>query len=428
MKVTVTVLSPELIPLGLVNQFTSMIWTSRTKTFSSFQIWCPLTEENSKLLKRGNLVWTGGDSLAEIESVQNSTDETGSMSIQVSGRTVESWLERRLVLGQYSSKSTLPNHLRNLVNLNAVNPLDSNRVIPFLYLSDDQEDFGEAIAFSTYCSNLATTLFELSAMGRQLFFRVLANVPEKSLTFRVYKGADRSVEQTERPSVVLSTELSDILTDTYRCDSTSWFNSALVKGVESGNDRRTAVVNGGLKGLNRRELYVDAGDILDYEEWPTTVSVTTTVIDKETGEAEVRTVTTAQDPKTGETRVSYSSETVFDTSLENGTEVSTTTSKVPIPDSEYRELLKGRGLSTLSEHPLVESFDAEIRTFGARAYEYGVDYFLGDRVTVQDKNLQLQVSTEITEVEQTWDESGYSVSISFGDTAPTITQLLKRKE
>ena len=64
---------------------------------------------------------------------------------------------------------------------------------------------------------------------------------------------------------------------------------------------------------------------------------------------------------------------------------------------------------------------------GARAYTYGEDYFLGDRITVEDTDVSISVSTEITEVEQSWDEDDYSVILTFGDSAPTITQLIKRR-
>lgn len=375
MNITLTVLSPLLVPLGLLNQFTALTWTSRTTTFGGFELWCPMLPENSELLKPDNLLWIGGDELGVIETIKKSTDEQGGTILQVSGRFIESWLERRIIWGQYSGTEVVSNHLRNMVNLNAISPSDPKRVIPNLRLSTTQEALGPSISFSDSYSNLWNTVVEL-ANSHSLFIRIKANVPGGELLFTILKGTNRSVEQSILPAVVLSTDLSDILTDSYTLDATSWCNMSLVAGAGEGIQRKTSEVNGSLSGLSRRELFVDARDLQDYEEVITSGGTT----------------------------------------------------QVPIATSVYDGMLQERGKSKLGEVPLVESFDANIRMYGPRAYEYGVDYFLGDRITMQDPNLGIQVSTEISEVQQSWDENGYSLSLVLGTSAPTITQLLKRKE
>lgn len=375
MNITLTILSPLLVPLGLLNQFTAMTWTSRTTTFGGFELWCPMLPENSELLKPDNLLWIGGDELGVIETIKKSTDEQGGTILQVSGRFIESWLERRIIWGQYSGTEVVSNHLRNMVNLNAISPSDPKRVIPNLGLSTTQEALGPSISFSDSYSNLWNTVVEL-ANSHSLFIRIKANVPGGELLFTILKGTNRSVEQSILPAVVLSTDLSDILTDSYTLDATTWCNMSLVAGAGEGVQRKTSEVNGSLSGLSRRELFVDARDLQDYEEVITSEGTT----------------------------------------------------RVPIATSVYDGMLQERGKSKLGEVPLVESFDANIRMYGPRAYEYGVDYFLGDRITMQDPNLGIQVSTEISEVQQSWDENGYSLSLVLGTSAPTITQLLKRKE
>ena len=375
MNITLTILSPLLVPLGLLNQFTAMTWTSRTTTFGGFELWCPMLPENSELLKPDNLLWTGGDELGVIETIQKSTDEQGGTILQVSGRFIESWLERRIIWGQYSGTEVVSNHLRNLVTMNAISPSDPKRKIPHLTLAVDQSPLGPSVSFSDSYSNLWTTALEL-ANANSLFLRVKADVPEGELRFTILKGTNRSVEQSILPAVVLSTDLSDILTDSYTLDATTWCNMSLVAGAGEGVQRKTSEINGSLSGLSRRELFVDARDLQDYEEVVTPEGTT----------------------------------------------------RVPIATSVYDGMLQERGKSKLGEVPLVESFDASIRMYGPRAYEYGVDYFLGDRITMQDPNLGIQVSTEISEVQQSWDENGYSLSLVLGTSAPTITQLLKRKE
>lgn len=427
MSITVTVLSPSLVPLGLINKFTALTWTSRTTTFGGFELWCPMLQENSELLKPDNLIWIGGDEVGVVETIQKATDDQGSTTLQVSGRFIESWLERRIIWGQYSATGVVSDHLRNLVNLNAISPSDTKRKIPLLSLATDQSPLGPSISFSNSYANLWTTSLDL-ANANSLFLRILADVPNKELTFKVLQGTDRSLEQGIVPAVVLSTDLSDILSDSYTLDATSWCDMALVAGAGEGVERKTSEVNGSLTGLSRRELFVDARDLQDYEEWPAVVTVTTFILNEGTHEVQVVTTTKKTNPSTGKVTTTTETETKIDSSAIAGSTTTETTVRVPIEDSVYSGMLQERGKSKLQGVPLVESFDANIRMYGARAYEYGVDYSIGDRVTMQDKNLAIQVSTEISEVQQTWDENGYSVSLVLGSSAPTITQLLKRKE
>lgn len=427
MNITLTILSPLLVPLGLLNQFTAMTWTSRTTTFGGFELWCPMLPENSELLKPDNLLWIGGDELGVIETIKKSTDEQGGTILQVSGRFIESWLERRIIWGQYSGTEVVSNHLRNMVNLNAISPSDPKRVIPNLGLSTTQEALGPSISFSDSYSNLWNTVVEL-ANSHSLFIRIKANVPERELLFTILKGTNRSVEQSILPAVVLSTDLSDILADSYTLDATTWCNMSLVAGAGEGVQRKTSEINGSLSGLSRRELFVDARDLQDYEDWPTITTVTTSILNEETHEVQIVTKVEMTSPKTGEKTTTTSTEEKVDETAKAGVVTSEGTTRVPIATSVYDGMLQERGKSKLGEVPLVESFDANIRMYGPRAYEYGVDYFLGDRITMQDPNLGIQVSTEISEVQQSWDENGYSLSLVLGTSAPTITQLLKRKE
>lgn len=425
MNLTVTVLSPDLVPLGLVNKFTALTWTSRTKDFGGFELWCPLIPENTELLKPDNLVWKGGNTVGVIETLQEDIDEEGGMTLQVSGRFIESWLKRRIIWGQYSATDTISNHIRSMVKTNAISPTDSKRILPHLSLAVNQTSLGPSTTFTKSYSNLWDTALEL-ANSNSLFLRILADIPNKNLAFKVLKGTDRSIEQESVPAVVLSTDLSDILSDSYTMDATSWCDTALVAGAGEGSLRKRAEVNGSLTGVARRELFVDARDIQDYEEWPSVTTVTTFILDAETHEVQIVTKVEMTNPSTGEKTTTSTTETKIDQNAQAGSIVTEGVTQVPIEASVYTGMLQERGKAKLLETPLVQSFNANIRMYGERAYEYGVDYFIGDRITMQDRKLSIQVSTEISEAQEIWDENGYSVALTLGTSAPTITQLIRK--
>ena len=100
----------------------------------------------------------------------------------------------------------------------------------------------------------------------------------------------------------------------------------------------------------------------------------------------------------------------------------TTTS---LTDAQYRATLVQRGKEKLAEHEVTETFDAQIRQFGDVQYEFGVDYVKGDKVTIIDEQLMVQVSATVTSVEEDFDDE-YALILTFGYSYPTILQKVKR--
>lgn len=435
----VIVLTKDLEPLGPVNRMTALRWTKRFAATGDFELWCPLTEENAKLLKEDNLIWIGTDSLGVIETSQKTKGTDGKLGLQVSGRFNEVWLARRIVWDRVFGTDKVSNFMRTMVYNNAVNPSITARKLPHIVLQEDAEVKGPEVDYSANKDNLWSALTELGA-AHWLSPRLFADVPNKTCIFTVLSAEDRSTEQTENDPVVLSSELSDILSSEYTSDITNYKNMALIAGQGEGVKRKIVTINSSLEGLGRRELYVDARDVPDTEPWDYTKTVEAHIVKTERDDNNVaiawlvKTTTTKNmtNQRTGETKTEQSSSSTWETDrseFETGI-ISTETGveEVPLPDDVYAAMLaeRGRAKLNLAENARIQAFNSQVRMQGARAYTYGVDYFLGDRITVEDTDLMIRVSTEITEVEQAWDVDGYSVILTLGQSAPTITQLIRK--
>jgi len=98
----------------------------------------------------------------------------------------------------------------------------------------------------------------------------------------------------------------------------------------------------------------------------------------------------------------------------------------PLAPEEYRELLVTRGTEKLAENQLVQSFSAEVRTNNP-TYEYGVDFFLGDTITVTDERLGVSVDAVVQGIERSVSRSGESMSLILGYSQPTLHERLRRK-
>ena len=94
-------------------------------------------------------------------------------------------------------------------------------------------------------------------------------------------------------------------------------------------------------------------------------------------------------------------------------------------ENEYVEAMKQRGLEKLSEYVKSQSFEASIRVFGDTQYTFGKDYFVGDKITMQDKRLGVQVDAIISEAEEDFEDT-YGLSLTVGFSNLTILQKIDR--
>ncbi len=92
-------------------------------------------------------------------------------------------------------------------------------------------------------------------------------------------------------------------------------------------------------------------------------------------------------------------------------------------DIESSADLMQRGEVKLSEHKRTNSFQSEILLSGP--FQYQKDWNVGDIVTVQNKDWNITMDTRITEVEEIYEAGGLKLSVTFGESIPTLTQKLK---
>lgn len=357
--------------IGEVNQYNSLIWPDKFNGYASFELWAPITEENSEYFKKGNILWCGGDNAAVIEIVKSTIDDKGTKTFNVKGRTLEMILTTRIIWGTYNASNKCTSTIMyEIVNQNCVNPTNASRKIPYLECAEDKQLGGKMSIQKTgeEVYDVLTTI----ASNKDLGFNVLFRPKEKKLIFEVIAGVDRTIEQSEVDPVEFSTDLEDILSSSYYTNNQDEKNVAFIQGEGDGTSRVSQVSgNNELEGFNRKELYVDARDI----------------------------------------------QTEF--TNEDG---ATTT----LTSEEYDAALVNRGNDKLAECKTIETFEAQIRVFGDIQYEFGKDYQKGDKVTVRDRQLNVVVSARITEVEEDFDDE-YALVLTFGYSYPTIMQKVKQQ-
>lgn len=356
--------------IGGINHFTSLMWPDAFNGYTTFELNAPVTEENKMLIKQNNIIWCGGDKAAKIEIISFEMNDDGEKTFKVKGRTLEQILTTRVVFGTYNcTNKKSSTAMYEIVNSQCVNPTDENRKIPFLECAAD-EKIGKTISFQKTGGEVYDAITSI-AKDADLGFDILFRPKEKKLIFKVHAGVDRTAESSNE-QVVFSTALEDLLKSSYYTNNQDVKTLAYVAGEGDGINRKY-IVSGNIttKGFARKELYVDARDV----------------------------------------QSEYKNE-----------DGSTST----LTDDEYNNLLNDRGIEKLSACDLTETFEASMRVVGNVQYVYGVDYFKGDKVIVEDEEIGVKVIAKITEVSENYDDK-YELEITFGYSYPTLIEKLKQR-
>ena len=168
-----------------------------------------------------------------------------------------------------------------------------------------------------------------------------------------------------------------------------------VGGQQGEGIERRVIEVGSFSGLNRHEIFIDARDVeeMDEDEQPIPEQQ---IIQKLTDRGQQQLNELLQ-------------EEYLEAQL-----------LTPISRTEYE-----REFSYLSTLQISESVTKRTRTLSA--FNYQLDYDLGDIVTVQNKDWGVTLNARITEIKETYEESGFGLEATFGNNRPTLIQKIKQE-
>lgn len=352
--------------LGILESYSSLIWRRKYSKCGEFELHCSLTPDTLNLLKRGNIIWKNDDQEAGYIEYRNlRQDREGNEVLVIKGKFLTGYLGRRVIWGTENLNTTSENTIRELVNKNAINPVNIDRKIELMALGEVGNYTQETNIQVSY-KNLLETVEEIANIS-ELGIRTLLGIENKQMLLDIYEGLDRTASNGVNPPAIFSKEFENILEQEYTDSLNNYKNTALVAGEGEGIAREFISIEEGT-GLDRIELFVDARDLQS----------TKTVNDED----------------------------------------------VPIPISEYREMLEDRGRSKLSEYKEIKTFNSKINLNSN--LEYGSDFNLGDIVTCTSKKWGVTIDTRITEVEEIYESTGKQVNVVFGNNIPTLIDKIKQ--
>lgn len=264
----ISVLDTNLDEIALIDVFDTVIWSERYNEWGDFELHVPVTQRNLDVLQFEHILQIPGSKKGMfIETRKIQTDvEKGNILI-VTGRSLETILERRIVWGMKMLTGGLFNSLSQIVAQAIVFPSDVNREIPNFIMNATGDT---RILNMTYTRQaFGETLYDIikdACQLNQLGFKVI--LEDKNFILSLYIGDDRSYDQLENAHVIFSPEYDNLINSKFVESTRLSKTDGFVKGEGSGYDVPQGAINSNKTGLARKETLIDASHLsADTEDW-----------------------------------------------------------------------------------------------------------------------------------------------------------------
>lgn len=248
--------------IAIFDVFDSLIWVDRYNEYGDFEIFIPVSEEVLSYLQKDYYVYfKESEHLMIIEDIKIVSDIEEGNYLIVTGRSLESILDRRIIWEQTVLTGNFQNGIQSLLNSSIINPTITDRKISNFIFEASTDLAITSLEFDVQI-NRGLNLYEVIrdlCVERNIGFKVILN-DNNQFVFSLYAGEDRSYEQSVNPYVVFSQGFDNLVEVNYSESKRLHKNVTLVAGEGDEMDRKSTIV-GVQQGLVRREMYSNASEI-----------------------------------------------------------------------------------------------------------------------------------------------------------------------
>lgn len=351
----IKLLNSDFEEVYILDVFKSLIWTDRYWKAGDFEITiAPTTDVLAMLLDTEYLALAESPHHMILEDFNIHSDIEDGNELIITGRSLETLLERRIVWNGIAMSGNLQTEVERLLDDNLISPTDSLRTIADFVFNTSADT---AITSLTVDSQFGgETLYKVLSdlcVTNGIGFRIFRDLVNDQWDFELYAGVDRSYDQSANAYVAFTSNLQNLLNSDYIESSRSLKTVCLVAGAAGvGSIKTTATVfapgSSALSDLARRELYYEPS-------------------------------------------------------------VSRNTPDGELTEPQYIAQLEGRGSEELAKYIYLKSFDGEIDT---TMYNYGDDFNMGDILQIADDHGH-EADSRVTEMTYSQDQASISIYPTF---------------
>ena len=364
----------SLNPIGIIQEYLSLSYSPIFDEVGSFMLTVPFSLETFDLVSRQDncekIIYLDDGYLGICHSIKCNLSEKDHI-IKIKGTLAEGLLENSVV---------------NLVNIPKPTEIGYAKsigtVISEKIEADPYKTWWSGISYSIdtavpledgyqggFCTyrEFIENLCKYKNRGYALRF----NSETNNFRLRILASSDRTVNQDLHPPVIISSDLSHIASSEFSMNSQNYKNVVVAFTRFTYNGAQTST-----------------GVVVTYDEYPS-----------------------IEDIPRKDIRASFDEITLEEPEA-NPTDV--------------RSWLRVEGKKLLYQYRLVKSYDCKLIN-PEGAFVFGRDYFLGDKITLQDKELGLVLDAQLLEYTKTYSKNGEEFEPVFGFSQPTINRILKQK-
>lgn len=243
--------------VGIIDTFSSVIWTVKYNGVGDFELYFPAKEEILSVIKKNYFVTRpDSESAMIIKTIKFDSDEENGDFATITGVSLESILSQRVVWFQTNLNGRVEDCINQLIYTNCIAPIDPERVIPGLKLGE-YKGFADNLNAQYEAINLLDCIMQICD-AYALGFKII--ISGGNLIFQLYKGLDRSYNQDVNAWVVFSDDFDNLFQSSYIYDSSNYKNVALVGGEGEGIYKKYSSYGSGA-GLARYETFVDGSSV-----------------------------------------------------------------------------------------------------------------------------------------------------------------------
>ena len=361
----------NMIPVGeniaisleaVCDSFSSLLWDIEYYKCGAFEVYIAASPRNIEIFQTGRIVGRDDDReyFGLIESVELETDAEDGDYLIIKGRFLMCLLERRIIYPTFNF-TKLVSYSQIIMNVVQYNACTTGiRKLPGLVVGCSSGTCWDTkTKLQVSYDNLMEWVYTIcEKIGGTANIRLSKTDNEQyEMIFELSQGTDRSILQEVNPHIIFSDRYNNLLSFTYFTDTSVKKNYAYVLGKGEGEKRKRTTYFEGAEpsSLDRYEVYVDAKNISDEEQ------------------------------ENGETK--------------------------PLSEEEYAELLKEKGKQSIV--PITMKSESQIAVQSTQ-FQYGVDYFVGDFVTVEHHRFGIrQNKIQLIGMIESFDRNGRNLTPTF---------------
>lgn len=261
----IVVLDTTFKPIYILDSYESLIWVDRYYEAGDFEIYTPLNLVLLTYLKEGYyLQIEDSPKTMIIEYIRVTSDFDGGSHLIVSGRSLESILNRRVILPKQTITGKWQTIVKNWLTQCIISP-DQTSISSSYYKLRTISNFKYVASTDTKVTSITvpeeeiegTNLYDAiqqKCQDHEIGFQILLD-NDNNFVFNLYAGADRSANQSTNKLVLFAKQYDNISSSEFGSDSRSFSNFIILTNNGTDNKKTRYYGNVKAKGLKHREYY-----------------------------------------------------------------------------------------------------------------------------------------------------------------------------